>query len=60
MDHSLLVLSCNQVFVVLFRRSTGRQRRLVPSPMPSPFVVLLHGVLTVSIVARNVGMAVLV
>ena len=46
MDHSLLVLLCNQVFVVLFRRSTGRQRHLVPSPVPSPFVALLYGVVT--------------
>ena len=32
---------CNQVFAVLFRRSTGRQRHLVPSPISPPFAVLV-------------------
>ena len=37
----------NQVFVVLFKRSTGRQRHLVPSPISSLFVALLYTVLLV-------------
>ena len=32
---------CNQVFVVLFRRSTGRQHHLVPSPVSSPIIALI-------------------
>ena len=36
-DHSVLY----RVFVVLFRRSTGRQRHLVPSPLSPSFVVLV-------------------
>ena len=32
---------CNQVFVVLFRRSTGRQRNLVPTPVTPLFDVVL-------------------
>ena len=52
-------LSCNQVFVVFFRRSTGRQRHLVPSPVSSPIVAfILCCALGVS-VTRNVGIAVL-
>ena len=54
-----LALSCcsplSQVFVVLFRRSTGRLRHLVPSPMFSPFVALLYDVLLVSLAVRNLG-----
>ena len=45
--------------MVLFRRSTGRHRHLVPSPVPSPSIALLYVVLLVSLATRNVGMAVL-
>ena len=41
---TLRVFVLHQVFVVLFWRSTGRQRHLVPSPMLSSFVVCTAGV----------------
>ena len=41
---TLRVFLLYQVFVVLFRRSTGRQRHLVPSPLLSPFLVCTAGV----------------
>ena len=41
---TLRVFVLYQVFVVLFRRSTGRQRHLAPSPMLSSFLVCTAGV----------------
>ena len=41
---TLRVFVLYQVFVVLFRRSTGRQRHLVPSPMLSSLLVCTAGV----------------
>ena len=45
--------------MVLFRRSTGRQRHLVPSPVSSPIVALIVCCALGVSVAWNVGIAVL-